>query len=305
MHNAAFNAARLPHVYTVQELPLKGGLDDVKSEAATQLRTRLSAPDFGGASVTIPHKQAIVPFLDELTPAARAIGAVNTIVPVPMPDDPQMRHKLLGDNTDWLGLSITLARALAKREVNGVPQRRRRALVVGGGGTARAACYALTAGAMKPGPLGAPFVLYVHARDPAQAKDLAKAFGGHVITDLDAFALTIQDDFFDAVVSTVPGGAKFTLPRKLLACKPAVMDAAYKPAETALLQQARVSGCSVAQGATMLVEQGVSQFERWTRRRAPTDCMRTAVFEGVPNLEDPQADKACAPSPAPAELVVL
>ena len=84
---------------------------------------------------------------------------------------------------------------------------------------------------------------------------------------------------------TVPGAAEFTVPGATLEWQPVVLDAAYKPAETALLRQALGAGCVVAQGASMLVAQGVAQFERWTGRVAPTPAMRAAVFEGVEELE--------------------
>ena len=83
MHNAAFRACGLPHQYSVLELPDEGGLDDVNSETSQQFRDYLASPDFGGLSVTIPHKLRVQPFLDELTDAARRIGAVNTITPRP------------------------------------------------------------------------------------------------------------------------------------------------------------------------------------------------------------------------------
>ena len=89
----------------------------------------------------------------------------------------------------------------------------------------------------------------------------------------------------DAVVSTIPGAANFELPPACLKNKPAVLDAAYKPASTALLVQAKAAGCPVAQGASMLVAQGVAQLQQWTGRVAPIPAMRAAVFEGVEELE--------------------
>lgn len=98
MHNAAFRKLNLPHVYSVLELPKDGGLDDTSSQAAAALRARFMADSFGGASVTIPHKQLVIPFLDELTPAATRIGAVNTVIPQTTPSG--RRLKGLCDATD-------------------------------------------------------------------------------------------------------------------------------------------------------------------------------------------------------------
>lgn len=276
MHNAAFDACGLPHNYGVMELPDENGLDDVNSDTAQTFRDYLAAPDFGGLSVTIPHKLRVQPFLDELTDAAKRIGAVNTITPRPALVTSKTTlggaSILTGDNTDWIGISECIASALRRR----TGERTGRALVVGSGGTARAACYALTAGRAARGEK--PFELLVYARDVSKAEALAKAFGGAAVADLKTVTV-------DAVVSTIPGAANFELPAPCLANTPAVLDAAYKPASTALLVQAKAAGCPVAQGASMLVAQGVAQFQQWTGRVAPVPAMRAAVFEGVEELE--------------------
>ena len=176
-------------------------------------------------------------------------------------------------------LEIRTRNSLARRPVAADVERTfPRAQVVGSGGTARAACYALTAGwAARAG--GDGFALLVHARDGAKAAALARDFGGVALDDLAAAPP------LDAVVSTVPGAAAFVPPPAVLASTPAVLDAAYKPARTALLDAALRAGCPVAQGASMLVAQGAAQFERWNGRVAPTPAMRAAVFDGVEDLE--------------------
>ncbi len=134
MHNAAFQACGLPHSYSVLELPDEGGLADVNSATSQQFRDYLASPDFGGLSVTIPHKLRVQSFLDELTDSARKIGAVNTITPRPalvtsrttlggasvltcveikftarssrpVPHRSTISTQVLtGDNTDWIGI---------------------------------------------------------------------------------------------------------------------------------------------------------------------------------------------------------
>ena len=226
--------------------------------------------------MTIPHKLRVQPFLDELTDSARKIGAVNTITPRPALVTARTTlggsNVLTGDNTDWIGICECIAKALRKRSGASTG----RALVVGSGGTARAACYAMTAGRRQRGEK--PFSLLVYARDTSKAEELAKAFGGKAVADLASVTV-------DAVVSTIPGAAEFELPPACLKNKPAVLDAAYKPASTALLVQAKAAGCPVAQGASMLVAQGVAQLQQWTGRVAPIPAMRAAVFEGVEELE--------------------
>jgi len=276
MHNAAFRACGLPHQYSVLELPDQGGLDDVNSETSQQFRDYLASPSFGGLSVTIPHKLRVQPFLDELTDSARKIGAVNTITPRPALVTSRTTlggaSVLTGDNTDWIGICECISKALRKR--SGATTGR--ALVVGSGGTARAACYAMTSGRRARGEK--PFSLLVYARDTSKAEELARAFGGKAVADLASVTV-------DAVVSTIPGAANFELPPACLKNKPAVLDAAYKPASTALLVQAKAAGCPMAQGASMLVAQGVAQLQQWTGRVAPIPAMRAAVFEGVEELE--------------------
>jgi len=276
MHNAAFAETGLPHVYSVCELE-KAGLEDISSTTSAVLRERLRAETFGGASVTIPHKQVIMPFLDELSDAAKQIGAVNTVIPSLSEDG---RVILRGDNTDWLGVCAALEATLLNRKKN---EKRRRALLVGSGGTARAAAYALTEGGRSR---NRDYELYLYARDSSKAQLLADAFNGHCLSQLDSKeAKTLYESGgFDVIVSTIPGDAHFSLPDVALDASPAVLDVAYKPAETALLIQALERGCPVAQGATMLLEQGIAQFELWTGLKAPRDVMRAAVFKDVPVL---------------------
>ena len=263
MHNAAFSEVGLPHRYGVLELPTS--IEVSTSEAAEELRSKLRSPSFGGASVTIPHKQRVMPFLDELTPAAQRIGAVNTVIP--------RDGVLTGDNTDWIGICEAIQGPLNRRP----SENNRRALIVGTGGTARAASYAVTEGTAARGQ--APYDLSIFARDFDKAKALADIFQGRAI-DLS------ENPTFDVIISTIPGSANFTLPSSIFASKPVVLDAAYKPAETALLAQARSHGCPIAQGATMLWYQGVAQFHLWTGLDPPADVMRSAVFNGVPDLEN-------------------
>ncbi|KAJ1674135.1 3-dehydroquinate dehydratase (3-dehydroquinase), partial [Spiromyces aspiralis] len=99
MHNTAFTKLGLPHRYSLFE-----------SATVESLNKVIRDPSFGGASVTIPHKIDIIPLLDELTPAARKIGAVNTIIPLRGADSCSAR-RLIGDNTDYLGIVRSVKRA--------------------------------------------------------------------------------------------------------------------------------------------------------------------------------------------------
>jgi pentafunctional AROM polypeptide len=279
MHNAAFGAVGLArggcHSY---------GLHECAAVSEGLVAGVLRAPTFGGASVTIPLKEEVPALMDELTDAATAIGAVNTIVRLEgAADDGSSGFRLRGDNTDWLGIKHVLAKGLRKRGATAAAAAATAAataaaaaagqplvaLVVGAGGTARAACYAVRQMGM---------ILLVSNRTAQKAVDLAAQFGGRAVELGDAGVGAV-----DVVVSTIPGTVGFTLPAAVLGAEggggscPVVLDAAYKPRETALLRQAAVAGCVCIPGASMLLEQGVEQFERWTSRPAPRRAMEVAM----------------------------
>ncbi|CAN0338614.1 unnamed protein product [Hapterophycus canaliculatus] len=197
MHNAGFRSSGLPHEYFLCE-----GEDPAVMEEA------LSRPDFGGASVTIPHKQNVLPMLDEVSEAAEAIGAVNTVI---VGTDPKTGARCLrGDNTDWLGI---LRPVKARLEASGWEEGRGGvALVVGAGGAAMGALFAMQR-------LGLEVVVY--NRTPSKAEELADRFGGAAVSALDAETLreACGAATVDVVVSTIPAAAEFTLPGYLLDTK--------------------------------------------------------------------------------------
>lgn len=257
MHNAAFETLQLPHHYGLCE-----------DEGLESFEALVAAKDFGGCSVTIPHKRAVMPYLDELDPSASAIGAVNTIVV--RGDGGEHGRRLVGHNTDWIGIRAPVARRLRERAASGTAASSGHALVVGAGGTARAACYALQSLGLK---------VSVHNRTPANAAEVAEHFGAAT-----ADSLEDTDLAFDAIVSTVPAAVGFTLPAKILAARPVLLDAAYKPPLTALLTQASEAGCYCVQGAEMLFEQAIAQSELWLERPAPRGCFESAVWGEVEKL---------------------
>ena len=137
MHNGAFDALRLPHRYGLRE-----------EIAATSYISLMDEKTFGGASVTIPHKETIIPLIDEVRGAAISIGAVNTIVKEQsIVEDGEIVTRLIGYNTDWLGIKRPLLNQLRKRGVSWsnieAGGKRSVGLVIGAGGTAKAACYAV------------------------------------------------------------------------------------------------------------------------------------------------------------------
>ena len=269
LHNTAFEALGLPHTYSLFETQT---VDD-------DIRQVIREEGFGGASVTIPFKLDVIPLLDSLSDAARAIGAVNTIVP--------RDGSLHGENTDYLGIVAVLKERASEVGFSlgvGVET----ALVIGAGGTARAAVYALKT-------LGVREV-YVFNRTKAKAEAIAAAFDDasdaegttHVraIEALGAWPGTPPR----IIISTVPADAVTTQPTPtsalhlpltlFVAPTGVVVDLAYKPAETPLLRLAAetAKGWARARGIDVLLEQGYVQFEMWTGRRCPRESVKARVM---------------------------
>jgi shikimate dehydrogenase len=219
--------------------------------------TREAELTFHGFSVTNPHKQAVLEFLDETDDAARAIGAVNTIK---IEDG-----RLFGFNTDCEGF----IRPLRERsgDLNGA-----RAAVIGGGGAARACIYALN----REGAAVSAFT-----RNLEQSAKLAADFG---IKNLTFDGLKGMSGF-DILVNATPLGTRgenenssvsdsFPLDGVKL-----VYDLIYNPAETKLLKAAQAAGVDTLGGLEMLLGQAVEQFKIWTGREAPAEAMRRAVLD--------------------------
>jgi pentafunctional AROM polypeptide len=259
MHNAAFAAVKLPHAYA------RADVANVEEFIESDF---FKGTAFGGASVTIPHKQAIIPYVDVLSDAAKTIGSVNTLIVGEELGEDEVKRSIYGDNTDWKGIFNPLKRILKGEGGH--------ALILGAGGTARAAAYAAE-------KLGLERLYY--NRTPEKAQDLADTFGGKIVTSLDQDGELAGLDV-KAVISTLPAVANFELPNWMLPAKPIVFDVNYKPYSTALLQQAESAGCCVVRGSEMLWEQGVGQFELWTGRTAPYKVMKDVVLENCMPKEE-------------------
>jgi 3-dehydroquinate dehydratase/shikimate dehydrogenase len=244
MHNAAFAARGMDAAY----LPFRVRRISDFIEAVR---------DFGisGFSVTLPHKQRILKYLDGCDPLAAEIGAVNTV---------QVRggNRLYGYNTDYAGV----LRAVERR----VPLAASRVLLVGAGGSARAVAFALAKG-------GATVAIW--ARRPAKARALARAVGGETMG-----RAALRREKFDAIVNCTPvgmypGGGSPLDAAELNA--PVVMDLIYRPRKTELLKRAERRGVAVISGVEMFLAQGAAQWEIWTGRRAPHNVMRRAVLAAL------------------------
>ncbi|CAI6342423.1 unnamed protein product [Periconia digitata] len=268
MHNTLFKETGLPHTYTIHETTDVNDLKDV-----------ITRPDFGGASVTIPLKLDVRPLLHSVGPEVDAIGALNTIVPETHVDEETGKEvtRLIGRNTDYLGMVLVLRNAGAQGSAG-----LQSAIVVGGGGTSRAAIYALHEMQYSP--------IYLLGRNPEKMKALAADFpSSHdlrvisspsevsAIEKIPTVAIgtipadqpidpTIRDALnslfekaksekveAEAPIGSLPPGGKRIL-----------LEMAYKPPVTALIQLAKDAGWETVNGLEVLVGQGVWQFKYWT-----------------------------------------
>lgn len=234
------------------------------TESVEDVVRMLKEPMTGGGSVTVPHKQSIIPFMDEVSEAARAIGAVNTVT------KDASTGKLLADNTDWLGIT----RQLQPKMEGHLGERV--GLIIGAGGTARAAAYAFRSLSFAR--------VYVLNRTLQKAQELAEEFGDSFVAVDDAKELEGLARL-DAVMGVIPGTANFTLPDSIMRThRPAVVEAAYRSSEsgsrfTPLLTQAIEAECETIEGIEMLFEQGCAQCEIWTGKPAPRRDIAQALLD--------------------------
>lgn len=255
IHNAAFQALGLNYVYLafkVEDLP--GAVKGLR--ALGNLR---------GFSVTIPHKVAIIPLLDEVEPMAKHIGAVNTIV--------IENGRLLGSNTDASGA----LRALADAEV---ALKGERVVMLGSGGAARAIAFALAAdtGIAKLTILGIDEKERTGLVKDLRAKTALQVADG-TITD-DALRRAIEDStvlLHCTPLGMHPNVHESCVPASLLKPHLTVMDIVYNPLDTKLLKDARAAGCKTIRGIEMFLNQAIGQFELWTKHKAPADVMRKVL----------------------------
>ncbi len=251
VHNRGFQARRIDAVY----LPFL-----VQPPQLKDFMTMAEKLPVAGFSVTLPHKQKIVRYLDILEPLARRIGAVNTVW--------RKAGKWRGANTDAPGITVPLSRhmRLARASV----------LVAGNGGAARSAAFALAdAGA----------TLAVTGRNPDRIRALAKACGAEPLSRDQAAARS-----FDALVHATPLGMcpnvnETFFPGRIPAA--VVFDMVYNPLETLLIRQAREQGAAVVPGLEMFLEQAARQFEIWTGDSAPRAAMQKAALEALAASGEP------------------
>jgi shikimate dehydrogenase len=257
IHNAAFQHLGLNFAYVAFKVEdVDGAMRGIR--ALTGIR---------GVSVTIPHKVAVLRYLDEIETTARHIGAVNTIV--------ADRGTLTGYNTDASG-------SLAALRKGGAPVDGGRVLILGAGGAARAIAFALC---MEAKVAALTILAIIDQEREALIRDLREKTGVAVTGDQltpQTLARTIPNAqvlIHCTPVGMRPNVGEACVPDSLLAPHLTVMDIVYNPLETHLLKAARRAGCRTIRGLEMFLQQAVGQFELWTQQPAPVEVMR-AVLEG-------------------------
>jgi shikimate dehydrogenase len=260
MQNAALQAAGIDGLYIPWRVRAPG-----LSAALDSLRWM---ENFGGANVTLPHKEQAASLVDELSPEAASVGAVNTIV--------SRDGRLLGANTDGRGFLRSL------QEEGGFVPRGRRAAILGAGGAARAVAWSLVEAGIAE--------LLILNRTSERAELLADLVSRRM--GVSALGLGLGDRRTRAqlatcalLVNATPVGLHPTDPPpiepELLRPWLLVHDLIYRPRETALLREAKRLGCQVLGGLGMLLYQGALAFELWTGRKPPEQAMRMALLQAL------------------------
>lgn len=248
MHNAAFRALGLDMCY----LPFR-----VTPQDLPQAVNAIRALNILGVNITIPHKEKVIPLLDEVQGDALFIGAVNTIV--------NSDGRLTGYNTDGRGFMSSLSE-------EGIAIEDREILIIGAGGASRAISYYLSENARG---------LFLYDIDRTKAEKLVNEFKkirGNVF-----LVKEINDvKIFDMVINATPLGLKpddpLPLNPSLITSQTIVCDLIYK--KTEFLKEVENKGAKVLDGSGMLLWQGVLSFELWTGMKAPLDVMRRALQSG-------------------------
>ena len=257
MHNAAFKQLKLNACY----VPFPVHPDNLETAVKSVVPLRLC-----GLNITVPHKEKVIPFLDELSREAALIGAVNTV---------EIREgRLIGHNTDGRGFLRSL-----KEQARFNP-RGKTFLCLGSGGAARAIGFSLALA-------NASRIFFFDPDSPKAsmlARDISAKTGADVqsITAEDRAACAAESD---CVINATPLGLRkndpLPLDGRLIASRHLVCDLVYNPAVTPFLRMAKTRKAKTLQGLGMLLFQGVIAFEIWTGKKAPVDVMKRALYRQI------------------------
>lgn len=252
MHDTWFVDNELEATYISHHIQL----EDLQ-EAVSSLK-RLGC---SGWNVTVPHKTAIIPLLDEIDETAKRMNAVNTVVVL-------ADGTLRGSNTDGPGFAFALEEQFGTACASG------KVLVIGAGGAARGICFGLLEKGYGP--------ITIANRTFEKAAELANEVPNAIAMSIQEAEAAIQD--FTLIVQTTSVGMNFAdagMPLDPSTVKEGtiVADIIYNPLETAFLRTARENGAETMNGVGMFVHQGAIAFEKWTNTTPNTEKMIRKITE--------------------------
>jgi len=260
MHNAAFRKLGIDYLY----VPFR-----VRKEELGKAIAGMRALNIRGLNVTIPHKVAIIPFLDKVDSLVEKIGAVNTIV-----NDGGV---LTGYNTDATGfLQVLLEK--------GVEPEGKKIVILGAGGASRGISFILA-------ERGAHLVILNRQLELDWAEELARRISQSFNKEVKALVLNEGNlaevlERAEILVNATSVGMspeidETPVPARLLKPGLIIFDIVYNPIQTRLLREAEAAGAKTIGGIDMLVWQGALAFEKWTGHKAPLDLMKGEVIKAL------------------------
>ena len=261
IHNTAFSHLKLDFVYLAF---------DVKPSELENAMHGIRGLGIHGLNVTMPHKKAVLRFLDEVDQTVKFLGVVNTIL--------NKKGRLCGFNTDGFG-------ALRALKENGFDLSGKKALLLGAGGAAKVIALSLAEEVEE-------LTLLNRTLEKVRKieEKLNQHFGEKVRSDTLSPGnikkyLRDSDILINATsVGMYPNLSQSIVPSEILKPDLVVMDIVYNPVETQLVENARTAGASVITGVEMLIHQGAASFEIWTGCPAPVDVMRKAALSELTSI---------------------
>ena len=256
MHNTAFKLLHLDCQYEAL---------DIEPTSLKQAVERFREQKWGGFNVTVPHKEAIIPLIDEVVPEAHAVGAVNTVV--------NRNNKLIGYNTDVIGVERSLRPEREKIEGT-------MCTIMGSGGAARSVAHVLI-------HIIKPKAITFSVLFPEQAYAIIKSLGSNDVQfnvihcTNPALETAIKNSTLIVNATTVgmfPHVLDSPIPTQhWLSNKHIVFDLIYRPLTTRLQSDAQASGAKTIDGLGMFIHQGSAAFQLWTEKDMPLDHVRQVL----------------------------